>query len=74
MSLCPYSPDADFVVTARLLSPAAAGLVDMDMAAMTSSLAASPRAHLLSASYSPLKAVALRGGAAASGWCFLCRA
>jgi hypothetical protein len=44
-----------------------AGLVDMDMAAMTSALAASPRAHLLSASYSPLRASALQAGAAASG-------
>lgn len=33
----------------------------MDLAGMASSLAASPRAHLLSASYSPLKAVAQPG-------------
>jgi hypothetical protein len=39
----------------------------MDMAAMTSALAASPRAHLLSASYSPLRASAPQAGAAASG-------
>ena len=37
-----------------------AGLVDMHMAAMTSALAASPRAHLRSASYSPLRASAGR--------------
>ena len=42
----------------------------MDMAAMTSALAASPRAHLLSASYSPLRASALQAGAAASGEIF----
>lgn len=39
----------------------------MDMAGMASSLAASPRAHLLSASYSPLKAVAQSTGAAGIG-------
>ena len=44
----------------------------MDMAAMTSALAASPRAHLLSASYSPLRASALQARTAASGEVHTC--
>lgn len=39
------------------------GLIDMDMAGMASSLAASPRAHLLSAAYSPLAAAARHSAA-----------